>query len=121
MIDHLHAASVGSRGEVVFVVPELVRSGALFIDEVLAFAHVRDLGQPSRGYSGKDTDAVFDHLAGVHARRDLTERLKPHRRGGEAVQIARRGEELPDESGFTGNELRAMEMTDHTLFRRGSE
>jgi hypothetical protein len=68
----------------------------LFIDEEFACVHVLDLGEPACLGAGQRADTIFDHLPGIHARREVADDAGAQSGRRDRVEIVGRGEKFPD-------------------------
>lgn len=99
------------------VVPYPVGPDPLFIDEKLALADMGDLREPTGPNPRHNPQAVLDDLSCVHSRRDVAHDAKPQVRRGEEVEVAGRGEELPDRGRVARHELLSVQVKDHGMIR----
>lgn len=83
-----HPNSPGARFEAVEVMPEPVRPGALFIDEIALMVDFNDLRDPSRPDLWQHLNAVNDDLTGKHGLVITTLGLKRQIWRREIVEIA---------------------------------
>lgn len=95
-----------------FVVPELIGAGALFIDEADAFLDCGDLRHPLQPHAGQRGNPILDDLSGEHASGDITQDFETHVGRRQFVEVHRGGKKLPDAGGFGGNELFAVQVAD---------
>jgi len=95
------------------VMPELVGSDALLIDEIIHLLEVGDFCQPASFDQGEELDAIFDQLALVDGSLPSGYDLKLHGRRGQIIQIQRCGKELPDSFAGCGNDLLIFQSPDH--------
>ena len=107
-----HFDAPGFRSEMVFVMPDFIGSGPLFIDEVRTFAHVGDFSQPADTEARQKADSVGDHLPGVH-RAGICQRFKMQFRWRERIEIIGRREKIPDFLGRGRNKLSEQQLVNH--------
>jgi len=103
--------------EAVFVVPELVGSDALFIDKKVRLLDMCDLGQPFRPQSLHKTDAIFDHLPGIHAGGWITDNTESQIRRRKGIEVAGIRKEGPDLLQTGADSLFAVKMMSHIVLR----
>ena len=84
----------------VIVVPEAVRTKALFIDKRNAVTDMFDFRQPPVGTEPRNADPIHNGQAVVHPVGQITDNLEIEIGGRELVKILRGCNEIP--KGFTG-------------------
>ena len=77
------------------VVPQLVWSYTLFVDEGVALLDVLEFGQPCLLAHEGDADLVFDQQSVMHNFRDIANNFKAHIAGCDRIEICRRAYERP--------------------------